>query len=141
MKKIRTGAEKSKNIVSHIVLGALLSLISLFIMSVILAIMVEKEVIPITAMPTFAMGIHAISVFVGSLLATILEKGRIAIVAAIVAVFYLLALLCVNMLIFSSGITGMGLTVIGSAIGGLAAVVIKGNICRSKKYRTKLRSR
>ena len=141
MKKIRAKAEKSKNMVSHIVLGVLFALVSLLILSVILAIMVENEVISITAMPAFSMGIHVISVFIGSLLAAILGKGRIAIVVATVTVFYLLSLLCVNMLVFSSGITGIGSTMICACIGGLAAVVIKGNICRSKKYHGKLHSR
>ena len=139
MKKISVRADK--NIISHIVIGALLSLASLFILSVILAILVEKETISITATPAIARAIHTVCVLAGSLLSIILEKGRTAIVAAIVTGVYLVALVCMNMLIFSSGITGIGSTAASAAIGAFVAVVIHGYISREKRHRVKLRSR
>ena len=108
---------------------------------IVLAVMIEKEIIAVDAAPSFAVAIHAISVFIGSIISLSFEKGRIAMIAGVVATSYLLLLLCINMLIYSSGFAGLGGGVISAYVGSLLAVMIKSKISGKNKRRTKVRSR
>ena len=141
MKKISSMAKKETGIAVHIALGVLLSAICTFIMSIILTVMVENETISPGATSSFAIGIHAISVFIGSMLSLTLGKGRIAVVAGIVAVCYLVVLLCINMLIFSSGFESIGAEMISSFAGGLLSMFLKIKFNGKKKHRMKVHSR
>lgn len=141
MKKRYSKTDKDTSIVIHIMLGLVLSLISLFALSIILTVLVEKEVIDIDIIPVLAGMPHAISAFIGTILGLSLEKGRIAIVTGVVAVLYLLMLLCVNMLVYSTGISGIGPAIIGILSGGALAALLFDKIGNRKKHRIKVRSR
>ena len=141
MKKARSMTGKETGAAVHIILGVLMSVACTFALSILLAVLVEKEAVSISAVPTLSVGVHAISIFVGSMLSMTLEKGRIAIIAAIVAAAYLVILLCINMLIFSSGFEGIGATILSVFLGGLLSVFIKGKFSGNKKHRIKMRSR
>ena len=141
MKKTRSMRKKDTGIAAHITVGVVLSLISTFIFSILLTILVEREVVSIKNAPMFVMGIHALSTIIGSMLAVFLEKGRIALVAGIVTAGYFLILLSINMLIFSSGFEGMGQCVLASLAGGLISVLINMRGSRKRKYNIKVHSR
>lgn len=141
MKKIHSKSEKDTGIIRHIGLGILISLICAVLMSIILAVMTEKEIISVDTAPSFVVAIHAISVFIGSIISLAFEKGRIASIAGAVATSYLLLLLCANMLIYSSGFRGLGGGVISTYAGSLVAVMIKSKISGKNKHRMKVRSR
>lgn len=141
MKKMHSKSKNDTGIIGHIGLGILISLICAVLLSIVLAVMIEKEIIAVDAAPSFAVAIHAISVFIGSIISLSFEKGRIAMIAGVVATSYLLLLLCINMLIYSSGFAGLGGGVISAYVGSLLAVMIKSKISGKNKRRTKVRSR
>lgn len=141
MKKARSITEKETGSAVHIILGVLLSVACTFVLSILLTVLVENEVISISAVPILSAVIHAISIFVGTLLSTAMEKGRIAIVAVIVVATYLIILLCINMLVFSSGFEGMGSTILSVFLGALLSVFINGKFFGRKKHQIKMRSR
>ncbi len=141
MKKTRSTVMKDTNIITHIVFGVLLSLLSTLLMSILLTAMIEKEIISFEAIPAFTICVHAISVFVGTMLSVSIEKGRIAVVAGIVSACYFVILLCFNMLIFSAGFEGIGMGVVSVLAGGLLGTIIKSKFNGKKKHRIKLHSR
>lgn len=141
MKKPRVTSEKNTGIIVHIVFGVLLAIGCAFILSILAATMVEKEIVSINSVSKITLLIHAISVFAGSLLSISLEKGRIAVVAAITTLSYLFVIVCMNMLFFSSGFQGVGGGIISCLIGGMLSIVIKGKHKGKSKHRMKIRSR
>ena len=139
--KRKTAGKKDTSILVHITFGLLLSLIVSFLLSTLATVLIEKEITPIASMNMLMIGIHVLSVFVGTTLATSMEKGRIAIVAGIVTACYFLILVCINMLLFSEGFENLGIGVLSIIAGGLIAVLAKSKTGRSKKHHIKMRSR
>ena len=129
------------NTIIHIALGVLVTLACTFLMSLLLAIMVENEVVAVNSVPTYTIGIHTITVLIGSMLSASLEKGKIAVMAGAVAGCYLLVLLCINMLVFSEGFAGIGSGIFSAIAGALLTILIKGKFSGKKKHRIKMRSR
>lgn len=141
MKKRKSAGKKDTSILVHITFGLLLSLIVSFLLSTLATVLIEREITPIASMNMLMIGIHVLSVFVGTTLATSMEKGRIAIVAGIVTACYFLILVCINMLLFSEGFENLGIGVLSIIAGGLIAVLAKSKTGRSKKRHIKMRSR
>lgn len=141
MKKRKSAGRKDTNILVHITFGILLSLTVSFLLSILATVLIENEVTPITSMNILMIGIHAVSVFIGSTLAITMEKGRIAIVAGIITACYFLILVCINMLVFSEGFAGLGTGMLGMMAGGLIAVLTKSKMSGTKKHRIKMHSR
>lgn len=139
--KRKSAGKKDTSILVHIAFGLLLSLIVSFLLSTLATVLIEKEITPIASMNMLMIGIHVLSVFVGTTLATSMEKGRIAIVAGIVTACYFLILVCINMLLFSEGFENLGIGVLSIIAGGLIAVLAKSKTGRSKKRHIKMRSR
>lgn len=141
MKKRQSAGKKDTSILVHIAFGMLLSLGISFLLSILVTVLIEKEVIPLTSLKVFMIGTHALSVFIGSILAISKEKGRIAIIAGMVAACYLLVLVCINMLVFSEGFDGLGTGILGMLAGGLIATLTKTKMFGVKKHHIKMRSR
>ena len=64
MKKLHSKSKNDTGIIGHIGLGILISLICAVLLSIVLAVMIEKEIIAVDAAPSFAVAIHAISAFI-----------------------------------------------------------------------------
>ena len=126
---------------AHITLGVLLSLAVSLLFSILATITIEKEIISMESMNILMIGVHALSVFLGSILAISKEQGRIAVIAGAVTVCYLLILVCINMLVFSDGFSGVGTGILGMLSGGLIATLIKSKMLGVKKRHKKMRSR
>ncbi len=141
MKKARSMRKKDTGIAAHTAIGIVVSLVSAFIFSVLLSVLIERELVSFNNATAFTMGIHMLSILIGSIVAISLEKGRIALVAGIVTAGHFLILLCINMLIFSSGFEGIGQCVLASLGGGLISVLINMKRSRKKKYNIKVHSR
>ena len=126
---------------AHITLGVLLSLAVSLLFSILATITIEKEIISMESMNILMIGVHALSVFLGSILAISKEQGRIAVIAGAVTICYLLILVCINMLVFSDGFSGVGTGILGMLSGGLIATLIKSKMLGVKKRHKKMRSR
>lgn len=125
---------------AHITLGVLLSLAVSFLFSILATITIEKEIFSIESMDMLMIGVHALCVFLGSILAISKEQGRIAVITGAVTVCYLLMLVCINLLVFSDGFSGVGTGILGMLSGGLIATLLKSKMLGAKKHHKKMRS-
>jgi MFS family permease len=141
MNKTSSMGKKDSGVAMNIVLGGLISIICMLLLSVLLTVLVENETVSISSVSVFTMAIHLLSVFLGTILSITLEKGRIAVIAGIITVAYLVVLLCVNMLVFSAGFNGFGAGILSALAGGVLAILLKGRLMGKKKYKIKKRSR
>ena len=141
MQKIRSMVGKNTNTVMHIGIGIGIALVLALVLSVAIAALVNNEVINIASIPLCMIPLHAISIFVGSMVSLLLEKGRVAVVAGIICACYLAVLLCTNMLFFTDGFSGILTGTLGILSGGALSVLVNLKFAGQKKLRLKLRSR
>ena len=141
MKRAHSISMKDTGIIINVSLGILLTMVCAFLLSILLTVLVENERIHLSGIPVYLYGIHAISVFIGTLLSLTLEKGRLAIIAGIVAAAYFVILVSINMLVFSSGFEGIIGTAAGISAGGALSVLLKAKTGGGKKHKVKMRSR
>lgn len=141
MKRAHSISMKDTGIIINVSLGILLTMVCAFLLSILLTVLVENERIQISGISVCLYGIHAISVFIGTLLSLTLEKERLAIIAGIVAAAYFVILISINMLVFSSGFEGVIGTAAGILAGCALSVLLKVKQSAGKRHKVKLRSR
>lgn len=141
MEKMRSIVGKNTNTAMHIGIGVGIALILSLVLSVVIAALVNNEVINISSIPLCMIPLHAISIFAGSMVSLLLEKGRVAVMAGIICACYLAVLLCINMLFFTDGFSGVLMGALGILCGGALAVLVNLKFSGQKKPRIKLRSR
>ena len=141
MKRVHSAKKKENNIITHITLGIILSLLSTFILSILITTLLDKEILELKAIPIITNISHALSVFIGTIVAITLHKEKLAIVAGTIAGTYLVIALCANMLLFSNGFEGIGAGIISIFIGGLIPILLKTMVFGKKRNTVKIRSR
>ena len=141
MKNIRKTTGSTNNTTKGIGIGILISIFTAFLLSILLTVLVENETIRPESVPVVAAAVHAISVFFGAMVATTIEKGRIAVIAGISGAGYFILLLCINMLVFSSGFNYILSCAAGVLCGVLITILIKAKFAGKKKHRIKIPSR
>ena len=116
MYKFSKKTQRNNPAVTNVIIGAISALAIGFAQCIIVTIMAEKEIIPLSAMSLATMFIHFSSAFVGTFLTQKLSNSKWAIVAGITAAIYIAVLIITSMLFFSGKMSGV--------LSGVAAVIV-----------------
>ena len=122
-----------------IIVGTLTTCLISFLLTIALTGLVMNGYIEKNETDVFVFFIRAISVMIGSLLASALSKEKILLTIGLTTGIYLMILLLLGFIFYNNAFRNFGAGVISALVGGACASIIKLKLPIKKKHFVKLK--